>query len=600
MTDSEQNIKCPKCGWDIDIDDILKEQMELKVRKELSSEQQKLKDELEQTNRLLATRESEIEKEKTKIELEAEIKYAEKIENYRLELKKELSIEAKKELELEKHNFEQLILEKNEKLEKAQESEIELRKEKTRLEEEKIKIELEVEKKYAEKTEAYRLELKKELADETQKELELEKRSFQEQMNEKDEKLRKAQEKELELRKQKITLEEDKQSFELEKMRQLDEERQKIQEEAGRKAEEQQHKKIAELEMKLSNVSRAKDDLARKLEQGSMQTQGEVQELELEQVLTDAFPFDAIAPVPKGVNGADVVQLVQNKAGALCGKIAWESKQTKSWSAGWVDKLKEDMRAIKADIGVIVTAAMPGDAHGFVQIEKIWVCELKYAIALATVLRKGLVDVYREKALAVNKNDKMDYLYTYLTGNEFKQRVEAIVEAFGAMESGIRKERNAFEKIWCEREKQLSRVLTNTVGMYGDIGGHIALPEIKALELPGGDDFQKPVTEVEKTVVSVEEEKAIQSSEEKILRAIFSGNTKGVEDRSDEEPVVEHIDEESETFLEVGDLISHPDFGIGEVEGISDDEIRVSFKDTGIKMLSADYAKKNVKILDKK
>ena len=318
-------------------------------------------------------------------------------------------------------------------------------------------------------------------------ESEKEKKMLEEALEEKNVKLQQANEKELALRKERNRLEEERRSFELEKQRELDAERAKISEEAGRKATEETRFIIAQLQKQLSDATKAKDDLARKLEQGSQQTQGEVLELELETSLRSEFLHDEIVPVPKGVKGADIIQRVFDRGGRLAGQIVWESKNTKVWSEGWVQKLKEDQRLVKADIAVIVSSVLPQGMTGFALRDGVWVCEMRLALALAGALRITLESVTREKALSVGKNEKMEVLYAYLTGVEFRQRVEAIVEAFTGMSDGLRKERLAYEKLWAEREKQIHKVIANTVGMYGDLSGHVALPQIKALELGDGE-----------------------------------------------------------------------------------------------------------------
>jgi len=310
---------------------------------------------------------------------------------------------------------------------------------------------------------------------------------LEEQLKSKDEKLAQATKNEVELRKKQIKLEEEKRAFELEKMRQLEEEKKAIVEDANRRAAEEQKYVIAQLNKKLTDAINAKDELARKLEQGSQQTQGEVLELELEEMLKAEFPQDEILPVPKGVTGADIIQKVIDRSGRVCGQIIWESKKTKAWSEGWIQKLKDDQRAIKADLAVIASVALPENVNGFAFRNGVWICDVKMAIALAMALRTNLETLTRERAMSVGKNEKMEVLYKYLTGVEFKQRVEAIVEAFSSMDEGLKKERMAYEKIWAEREKQIRKVINNTVGMYGDLSGLVALPQIKKLELGEGE-----------------------------------------------------------------------------------------------------------------
>ena len=362
----------------------------------------------------------------------------------------------------------------------------ELKKQAAEIAESKNNIESVVAEKVAGQLSAAKLKLFKEARAEAEKEQDAKTALLEEQLKNKDEKLTQATKNEVELRKDKIKLEEDKQAFELEKMRQMEEAKRAIVEEATKKAAEEQQYVIAQLKKQLTDATKAKDDLARKLEQGSQQTQGEVLELALEELLKAEFPHDEIVPVSKGVSGADIIQKVKDRSGREYGQIVWESKKTKAWSEGWIQKLKDDQRAIKADVAVIVSVALPEDVKGFVFRDGVWICDIKLAVALATALRINLESLTREKAMSVGKNEKMEVLYSYLTGVEFKQRVEAIVEAFTSMDEGLRKERMAYEKIWSEREKQIKKVITNTVGMYGDLSGLVTLPQIKTLELGDG------------------------------------------------------------------------------------------------------------------
>ncbi|MFH1661914.1 MAG: DUF2130 domain-containing protein [Candidatus Falkowbacteria bacterium] len=326
--------------------------------------------------------------------------------------------------------------------------------------------------------------LREQLKEELEKEQESEKKYLKEQLAEKNEKLKKANQNELELIKEKQKLKDEKEVFELEKMRQLEKERKKIEEEASKKASDVKQAEIDQLNKKLNDATKAKDELARKLEQGSQQTQGEVQEIILEELLKSEFIHDNILPVPKGVNGADVIQIVRTKTGIECGKIIWESKKTKAWSEGWIRKLKDDQRLVKAEIAVIVSSILPNDVKGIALRDGVWVCDIKLAISIATALRHSLEAVSREKLMSMGKNEKMEILYSYLTGTEFKQRIEAIVETFSAMKSSLDKEKLYFEKSWAEKEKQIQGVIKNTVGVYGDLSGIVQLQKIEFLELP--------------------------------------------------------------------------------------------------------------------
>lgn len=367
----------------------------------------------------------------------------------------------------------------------AQKSE-ELKRKEADIAEKNKNIESVVTQQVSEKLNAERMQVYKDARLEAEKEQNAKTALLEEQLKNKDEKLQQATKNEIELRKEKIKLEEDKQAFELEKLRQLEEARKAITEEAGRKAAEEQQYVVAQLKKQLTDAIKAKDDLARKLEQGSQKAQGEVLELELEELLKIEFPHDEIVPVPIGVNGVDVVQKVIDRTGRTCGHIAWETKKTKSWNENWIQKLKDDQRAIKADLAVIVSAVLPDDVKGFIFRDGVWICDIKLVIPLAIAIRMNLESIAREKSMSVGKNEKMEVLYSYLTGVEFKQRVEAIVEAFTSMDASLKKERLAYEKIWAEREKQIKKVITNTVGMYGDLSGLVTLPQIKTLEL--GDD----------------------------------------------------------------------------------------------------------------
>jgi len=313
----------------------------------------------------------------------------------------------------------------------------------------------------------------------------LELNDLKEQISEKDVRLKTAQEAELELRKQQRTLEEDKKNFELDMTRRMDEERVKIKEDALRSAGDEHRLKDLEKDKVINDMKKQVEELKRKAEQGSQQTQGEVVELELEEMLKFRFPHDAIEPVPKGISGADVIQKVRDPYGRDCGAIIWESKQTKAWTEGWIQKLKDDQRDVKARLAVLMTTALPKDISGFDLYNGVWVTDHRSALALAVSLRSGLMEAALARMAASGKNEKMEAVYDYLSGPEFRQKIEAIVEAFNAMQDDLDKEKQAMTKIWAKRDKQIQRVIDNTVGMYGDMQGLIgdSMPEIENLEL---------------------------------------------------------------------------------------------------------------------
>lgn len=293
---------------------------------------------------------------------------------------------------------------------------------------------------------------------------------------------------ELELRKQKRELEERQKMQELELVRKFDAERALIEEKTAQRLTEEQRLKAAEKDKQLDEMRRQIEDLKRKAEQGSQQTQGEILEVEVEHSLRSMFPMDIIEPVAKGIRGGDIIQRVMTSSGQNAGTIIWETKRTKAWSDGWVTKLKEDQRAISAECAVIVTQVLPkGECH-LALVDGVWAVDYRTTAGIAHALRGQLLQVYQARAMAAGKDEKLDFLYGYLTGTQFKQRVEAIVEAFQSMKSELEKEKRAYQRIWATREQQIDRVLSSTVGMYGDIQGIIgtSLPRIQRLELSSG------------------------------------------------------------------------------------------------------------------
>jgi hypothetical protein len=334
-----------------------------------------------------------------------------------------------------------------------------------------------------EQVKAATVDLKAQAEQQARQSVSLEIEDLRRRAAEKDEKLQAAEKAELGLRKQKRELEERERRLELETARKLDEERRKIEDQAARQVEERYRLKDAEKDKKLQDALVVNEELRRKLQQGSEQTQGEVLELELEEQLRTTFPFDHIEAVPKGMNGADLIHRVHNRNGHCCGTIVWESKRTKAWSDGWIQKLKDDLRLAKGDLAVIASEALPKDITNFTQLKGIWVTSRECALNLAAALRSQLIELSVVKAAAIGKNEKMEILYKYLSGSEFKQRIEAIVEAFIGMQEDLNEERRTAERRWSKREKQIQRVICNTSGMYGDLQGLIgsSLHNIPAL-----------------------------------------------------------------------------------------------------------------------
>ncbi|HEX2534060.1 MAG TPA: DUF2130 domain-containing protein, partial [Chitinophagaceae bacterium] len=257
--------------------------------------------------------------------------------------------------------------------------------------------------------------------------------------------------------------------------------------------------KLRELEKQLEDQRRLAEEMKRKAEQGSMQLQGEAQELLLEELLREHFPFDTVAEVGKGVEGADCIQTVRNAGGSDCGRIIFESKRTKSFNNAWVEKLKNDMRGQQADVAILVTQAYPRDMTCFGERDGVWICSFSEVIALTNALRHTILRIHDAKKAEENKGEKMQMLYSYLTGTEFRQQIETIVEGFLSMKHSITRERIQMEKLWKEREKQLERVLLSTSGLYGSIRG-IAGASIGAIPLLEDDGLEEEADDVPKLI----------------------------------------------------------------------------------------------------
>src|ERR1044072_543771 len=240
--------------------------------------------------------------------------------------------------------------------------------------------------------------------------------------------------------------------------------------------------RLREMEKQLEDQRKLADEMKRKAEQGSMQLQGEIQELALEELLRQAFPFDEISEVGKGVKGADCIQTIRNQYGQDCGRIIYESKRTKDFSKDWVEKLKADMRSQGAEVAILVTQAMPKDMDRFGEREGVWICSFAEVKALALVLRDGVIRIAGALTSQENKGDKMHMLYNYLPSSEFAEQWKAIREGFLAMKISIQKEREAMEKLWKAREKQLEKVLLNAAHIKGSVEGIAGSDAIRSEE----------------------------------------------------------------------------------------------------------------------
>jgi len=434
---ADQMIVCPKCGEKIPISQALRSQVEDDIRVSIEDDFKKKEKETR------VAFEKKLADERARIERQA-IKKAEQESNLRIEkLQSEIN-EAKKREKVSKEDFENRISAERILLEKKS-----------------------------------RITLEKQFSSRLEK--------LQSSLKEKEKEVESSRKQAMELKKQKEQLDSREKRMDAEIKKKLEIATQKVQKEATEKIEDEYRTRELELEKKLSDARRNASELKRKLEQSSQQAQGEVLELELETVLKKAFPDDEIKEVAKGKSGADILQKVYNSNKQQCGTIIWESKNTQSWSKSWLPKLRTDQRKEKAELAILVSHILPKELAHFGQIEGVWVTEYPLALGVATALRINLIQAQtlRQSIQGKREKEKVELLFSYLSGTEFKNRVEAIVEAFRTMEDDLKKERQAFEKHWASREKQLQLVIQNISGMYGDLQGIIgsALPRIRHLEL---------------------------------------------------------------------------------------------------------------------
>ena len=410
--ENQTQIKCPNCGTDIDVQDILSHQLEEGLKKkfqaELATEKKKFDSQAEALNKAKEDFEAKKLKENELFQEKLQLKLKEEKE----QMEKKLKTQYKEE---QADQFAELQKELNEKSEQIKDLN------KTKAEIEKLKRE--------------KLELKEAIEAETQVKL-------NKLISEEKEKIKKIEEDKNELR-------------------------------------------FKELKKQLEDQKQLTEEMKRKQEQGSMQLQGEVQELAIEEWLMAQFPLDTIEEIKKGARGGDCIQIVNTRTHQNCGSIYYESKRTKDFQAGWIEKFKTDIRTKSANIGVLVTDAMPADMDRMGLKDGIWICNYEEFKGLCAVLRESIVQISTAVSSQENKGEKMQMLYDYLTGNTFRLQVEAIVEGFSQMKADLESEKRAMQRIWKQREKQLEKVTINTIDMHASIKGIAgnAIQAVKALEL---------------------------------------------------------------------------------------------------------------------
>jgi hypothetical protein len=309
----------------------------------------------------------------------------------------------------------------------------------------------------------------------------------------KDEKLAEAQKAQAELIRKQRELDDQKREFDLTVETRVQESLGAVRDKAKREAEDELKLRLAEREETIASMQCQIEVLKQKAEQGSQQLQGEVQEMELETLLAAKFPADMVEPVPKGEFGGDIVHKVHSPSGQTCGTILWESKRAKNWSDGWLGKLRNDQRAAKADLAVLVSRVLPKETVAFDFIDGVWVVEPRCVVPVAIALRQSLLELSAVRQTNAGQQTKMGMVYEYLTGPRFRAHVESIVEKFTEMEADLAKERKTMTRLWAKREEQIRGVIESTAGMYGDLQGIAGkgLNEIEGLQiamLPAGEE----------------------------------------------------------------------------------------------------------------
>ena len=417
MNQEKSIIKCPQCGEEIDVNDILYHQVDEQLKKQYNDNLSKEKEKYNAKSLRLNEEREKFETEKKLQDEEIEKKVKSEIKQRELDLKKKYKAEAEEEQSDALSSLQEELDEKSNKIKELN----------------KTTIEFEI--------------------------LKREKDELEDSIKAKSEK---------ELNKRRL------------------EEKENIRKEENEKNE----LKFKELEKQLEDQKKLTEEMKRKQEQGSMQTQGEVQEIGIEEWLADKFPLDTIQEIKKGERGADCLQIVHTRTRQNCGSIYYESKRTKAFQPSWIEKFKADIRDKNANIGVLVTEVMPQDMERLGMKDGIWICSYEEFKGLCSVLRESIIQINTAIITKENKGDKMGMLYDYLTSNEFKLQIEAIVEGFTQMKSDLESEQRSMRGIWKKREKQIDKVLLNTTDMYGSIKGIAgnAVQAIPLLELPTVDE----------------------------------------------------------------------------------------------------------------
>ena len=435
------SIKCPQCGTEIEVGEVLAKQVAADVEARLRQEAE------EQLKQAVASAQKQ------------------ERDSVRLQIK----------------DMESQLSEKDKAVQAAEAKELALLAGQRELAARAKQLDQDVEKRLAVREQALTKQIQEQTSKAASKQLE----ALQQALQSKDAAMDEARTREVVLLKEKSVLEDKRKDMEVDYQRKLIEERQQLERQLIEKYASEADLKLKERDKQIEDLRKSLAEAKRKSEQGSMETQGEALELDLEANLNSHFPHDGIAPVPKGIRGADVIQTVHNESMVDCGSLIWETKNTKAWNRSWIDKLKDDQRSIGANLAVLVSTELPEGIKTFGQLDGVWVTSVAACIPLAMTLRQQLVQVTFARSASEGKSEKMEMVYEYLSGDAFRHKVEAIVETFVGMQEQLNKEKRAYARLWKEREKQIERIIENTAGMYGDVRGLIgsAVPEIQALTL---------------------------------------------------------------------------------------------------------------------
>jgi len=529
VSNSEPTVTCPKCGTVIKLTESLagplveqtrleyerriaemdadaaKREKELQGReKEVTKEKARIKQQVaeqleeerakmaaEETKKgaAIAKREKEIrerEKDAAKALSSVDDKVAEKLKLERSRIAAEEAKKARRALSVdldqkdrELADLQGVVKQRDAKLAETQKKEVEFLRKQREFEDVKREQELSFERRVQEGLTAEREKLRKQAE-------EVANRRVQEQQRVLDDmkrKLGEAQDAEAQVMREKRELEEKGRELKLSVEKQVQEQVGAVRDKARKETEESMKLQVAERDLKISSMAKTIEELKQKSEQGSQQAQGEVEELAIEDLLRSNFPRDRVEPVRKGEFGGDVVQSVVSASGLVCGTILWECKRTRNWSDSWLAKLRSDQRAAKADVAALVTQALPKEVETFGLVGGVWVLRVNIAIPVAVALRSQLEEVALARQATEGQEGKMELLYAYLTGPKFRQKIQAIVEAFTSMENDLNSEKKVMNKHWARREGEINRVMMSTVGLYGDLQGIAGanIPEIDGL-----------------------------------------------------------------------------------------------------------------------